>query len=247
MESLANAEPFLSALYRRWWKVQFKGLDNLPETGPALIAGNSGGALPWVQLMLIFALMSNKKNPRRVNILMNLSWIEDERIYRALTSLGFVPWSADNTKKLLAAGELVAIFPEGVAGQAKTFSDRYRLFDFDWTMFLPAVEQSVKIYPLATLGCDESVPIFANLEALARFVGLPAYPITPFFPWLPFPANFLTLPVPWRMSILKPISYQSDSDRDSLEQTAKTEAGFVQGEIQAELNRLLRARMKTQG
>lgn len=244
LDTVAKIEPILAVLYRDWWRVCFAGLERLPETGPALIVGNSGGAVPWTALMLIYALMSFKANPRRLNVLMNLDWIEDQRLYRALADIGFVPWSSTHAKQLFSAGEVVAIFPEGAAGHAKPFSERYRLLEFDWTQFLPALEEHVPIYPLASLGCDEAVPIFANLESLARLLGLPAYPVTPFFPWLPFPTNFLSLPVSWRMHLLKPLQYKTAKGREALTDTARAEARFTEGEIQAELNRLLRARIK---
>ncbi len=244
LERVAQIEPFLSLLHRSWWHVQFDGLEHLNKTGPALIVGNNGGVLPWPALMLMYTLMSSKANPRRLNIMANLDWVENERLYKALTDIGFVPWSSTNAKKLFSAGELIAIFPEGYAGATKRFAERYRLREFDWTQLLPAVEQSVPIYPLATLGCDEILPVFDNLEPLARLLGLPAYPITPFFPWLPFPANLLTLPVRWRMHLLQPVVCQPGCDRDTLENTASREAYFIQGGIQSELNRLLRARIK---
>jgi 1-acyl-sn-glycerol-3-phosphate acyltransferase len=245
LSSVAKAEPYLAALYKHWWKVCFQGAERLPkEGGPALIVGNSGGAVPWPALMLMYALMSSKANARRINLLMNLSWIEDQRLYSALTDIGFVPWSFDNAKSLFEAGELVAIFPEGAAGHTKPFSERYRLREFDWTQFMPAIELNVPIYSLATLGSDESIPILSNLEELAKLLGLPAYPVTPFFPWLPFPSNLISLPVPWTMHLLKPIPYQAGTNRDSLEDIACSYARFIEGEIQAELNRLLRGRTK---
>src|SRR5428012_5284 len=108
-----------------------------------------------------------------------------------------------------------------IRDSTKPFAERYRLLDFDWTQFLPAIEQAVPVLPLATLGCDEAVPIFSNLDGLARVLDLPAFPVTPFFPWLPFPANLLSLPVSWKMSLLKPITYKAGSDRDTIEDSAK--------------------------
>lgn len=245
LDSIAKIEPVLAALYKKWWKVSFVGSERLPKEGPALITCNSGGGVPWPALMLLYALMSSKANPRRVNLMMNLGWIEDQRLYTALTDIGFVPWSFDNAKSLFEAGELVAIFPEGAAGHTKPFSERYRLRSFDWTQFMPAIENNVPIFPLATVGCDESIPILSNLEDLAKLLGLPAYPVTPFFPWLPFPSNLISLPMQWTMHLLKATPFQGGADRNSLEDTARAHAQFIEGEIQAELNRILRNRTKS--
>jgi 1-acyl-sn-glycerol-3-phosphate acyltransferase len=244
LASVAKIEPLLSALYKDWWRVKFLNLDLVPKEGPALIAANAGGVMPWAALMFMYALMRSKTQARRLNIMMHLDWIEDERVYRALTDVGFVPWSATHAQELFAAGELVLVFPEGAQGFTKPYSERYRLLEFDWIQFLPAIEANVPIYLLATLGSDESIPVFANLEALARQLGLPSYPVTPFFPWLPFPANFLSLPVPWTMSLLRQAPYKTKTERHELEETARREALHAEGEIQAELNRLFRGRVK---
>jgi hypothetical protein len=47
------------------------------------------------------------------------------------------------------------------------------------------------------------------------------------------------------MSMLKETPYEAHSNRDTLENTAKSQTRFVEGQIQAELNRLLRTRIKT--
>jgi len=244
IDTVARVAPALGFLYQDWWKVDLTGIEFLPKSGPALIVGNTGGVLPGPALMLLYALMTTKKNPRRLSILADMDWIEDERLYTSLLGLGFVPWSSANAKRLFAAGQTVAIFPEGTAGIAKPFSERYRLKPFDWTRLLPATEEGVPIHPMPTLGCDESVPVFANFEKLGRFLGLPAYPVTPFFPWLPFPLNLLSFPVSWKMRILKSSHYKVEDNRDDLENAAKQNSSFVEGQIQAELNRLLRARVK---
>jgi 1-acyl-sn-glycerol-3-phosphate acyltransferase len=242
---LAAVVPFLQFLYNDWWRVQFTGLDLLPKEGPALIVGNSNGLIPWPAFMLMYALMA-QESPRRLTIVADMDWIEDERIHSYLVELGFVPWSSTNLKYLFSKGELVAVFPEGLPSTGKPFSERYRVREFDWTRLLPAFEAGVDIYPMATIGCDEASPTFLNAENLSKLLNLPSFPVTPFFPWLPFPANLGSLPVKWKMTLLKPTKWKdAHSDRDALENTAKHHSRYVEGQIQAELNRMLRWRIKT--
>lgn len=244
LKTVAKLERPLAFLYQDWWKVDLTGQKHLPEQGPVLLVGNTGGILPWPGLMMLYALMADQKHPRRLNILADLDTIEDERLYNFLVELGFVSWSADNAKRLFNQGEIVAIFPEGLMGAIKPFRERYRVRSFDWTKFLPAIENKVPVLPLATLGPDESFPVTANLPGLARLLDMPAYPITPFFPWLPMPANLFSFPVKWKMRIMKPVDYSQGDSRDALEESAKKLALFVEGEVQAELNRLLRQRIR---
>jgi len=245
LKKLAALEPLLRVLYENWWRVQFTGLQRLPARGSALIVGNYSGLIPWTALMLIYALMGNDQNARRVNVMADLDWIADERMHSYLRQIGFVPWSSANMKKLFAAGELVAIFPEGLPATAKPFAERNRVREFDWTKFLPAIEEAVEIFPLATYGCDQSVPNFFNFDKLSKFLSMPAFPVSPFFPWLPFPINLATVPVKWSMVLKKSTEYEPHSNRDDLEDTAKRHARFLEGEIQAELNRIHRTKVKS--
>jgi 1-acyl-sn-glycerol-3-phosphate acyltransferase len=244
VRAVAQVEPVMKFLYQDWWKVQVANLQRLPKTGPALLVGNSAGLIPWPAFMLMYALMNNSECPRRLNIVADLDWLTDERLYSMFVQLGFVPWSSANLKRLFAKGEMVAIFPEGLSAMSKPFAERYRMLEFDWTRLLPAVEENVPIIPISTLGCEESIPTIANIKFLAKFLHMPAFPITPFFPWLPFPFNLGSLPVHWRMAVLDSRSYLQQTGRDNLEETAKQQSRFVEGEIQAELNRMLRARVK---
>lgn len=245
IKTVAKIERPLAFLFQDWWKVDLTGLDRLPKEGPVLIVGNAGGILPWAALMLMYALMADKKDPRKLHVLVDMDWIEDERLYNFAREIGFMPANADNARKLFSEGQTVMIFPEGNCGALKPFGERHRLRGFDWTTLLPAVEMNVPMVPLATLGPDESFPMGMNIEPLAKLLDLPAFPVTPFFPFLPFPVNFFSLPAKWKMRLLKPVEYEPVSARDQIEETSKRQALFLEGEIQAELNRLLRHRIKT--
>jgi 1-acyl-sn-glycerol-3-phosphate acyltransferase len=240
---VARLEPVLSFLYHQWWQVDFTGLQHLPARGPALIVGNTGGPIPWPALMLLFALMSDTNRPRKLSILADMDSIQDERVYRLLMGLGFVPATADNARLLFARNQTVAVFPEGNEALLKPFTERYRPRTFEPTQILPALQAHVPLVPLATLGCDESTPVFANLEELARLLDMPAFPLTPGFPWLPFPVNLMPLPVSWKMRLLKPVGAPVEHISDPHE-LARAQSMFIEGEVQSELNRLLRVRVR---
>jgi 1-acyl-sn-glycerol-3-phosphate acyltransferase len=243
LDVVEKLEPYLCFLFRYWWRVDITGLQYLPDSGPALIVGNSGSLAPWPGMMLLYALMARKGGSRQVSILADMDWVQSQKLYRVLTALGFVQWSPENAKRLFEAGHIVATFPEGMAGLAKPFSERYRLREFDWTRFLPAVEENVPIYPMSTIGCDEALPVLGNIDWLADFLDMPAFPITPFFPWLPFPASLMSLPVRWHMRILKRRQFTVKASHADIIAMTRQQAKFTEGEIQAELNRLLRQRI----
>lgn len=245
VRTVAKIEPLLAFLYKNWWHVEIAHLSRLPVKGPALLVGNSAGLVPWPALMLMYALMTSEESPRRLSIVADMDWIKDQNLRLLLEQLGFVPWSSANLKRLFANGEIVATFPEGLRAAGKPFADRYRMLEFDWTRLLPAVEENVPVFPVATLGCEESIPTLANIESLAKLLSMPAFPLTPFFPWFPFPFNMGSLPVHWRMAVLNKNTGPKETDRDRLQEIAKKQSAFVEGEIQAELNRMLRSRVRS--
>ena len=170
--------------------------------------------------MLIYDMLLRRKGKslnRQLYVLTDMDAIEDERIHLFLTKLNFVPWSYDNVRQLLDKKELLVVFPEDASSLGKTISMRNRLKRFDWTKFLPAIEAQVPIYPLATLGIDEANMIFYNNNFLAQLLKLKAFPVSPFFPWLPFPFNLATVSVAWKMRVMPALSYDHVQDREAVQ------------------------------
>lgn len=240
-------EPYLKFLFEKWWRVEFFGLDRVPKEGPCLIVGNQGCVLPWQALMLKYALARLLRPARPVTILAELDLIDDQNLVKTLKSLGFREWSSENMKTLFDQGEIVAVFPEGKIGAglglAKPFSSRYRLEEFDWTKLLPAIARGIEVLPLASYGFDEATPVIYDSKFLAKLARLPHFAITPFFPILPVPFNLITLPVSVSMNLMKSPQHEPvTGGPDEVEKAAKNVTLWIEGEIQAELNRRFRGR-----
>jgi 1-acyl-sn-glycerol-3-phosphate acyltransferase len=105
--------------------------------------------------------------------------------------LGQVVGTPENCRRLLAAGEALLVFPEGVRGLNKPYSERYRLKAFGPGFMRLALETHSPIVPVGIVGAEEQSPSFANLAPLARLLGMPALPLTPtgLVP-LPLPARY---------------------------------------------------------
>ena len=101
--------------------------------------------------------------------------------------------------RLLAAGELTAVFPEGYKGLGKHFKDRYKLQRFGRGGFVAAaLRAKAPIVPCSIVGSEEIYPMIADVKLLARLFGLPYFPITPLFP-LAGPAGLMPLPSKWHI------------------------------------------------
>ena len=108
--------------------------------------------------------------------------------------VGGVPASPYNATGLLEQDQLVMVFPEGVKGTGKPFSERYRLQRFGRGGFVEvALRTGSPIVPVAVVGSEEIYPKIAESRPLARLIGAPFVPITPTFPWLG-PLGLVPLP-----------------------------------------------------
>ncbi len=235
-------ESILKFLYHSWWRIEMDCLHCIPDNGPTLLVGNTSGYIPWPALMLIYALKNYKKKQRTIYTLIDSSFTGNKELDAYLHDLNFVPWSYDNAKELLEKGEIIAIFPEDNKTMDKTESTQNRIRRFDWTKFLPAVELHVPIHPVATLGVDEANMIFYNSDFLSQVLNIKALPLAPLLPCLPFPFNLATMPVPWKMKIMPSLAYGLATDRQDTQEKAKKVALRAEGDVQAEINRLLRSR-----
>ena len=78
--------------------------------------------------------------------------------------------------RLLAAGELTAVFPEGYKGLGKRFEDRYRLQRFGRGGFVTAaLHTKAPIIPCSIIGSEEIYPMLTDVKLLARLFGLPCF------------------------------------------------------------------------
>ncbi len=111
----------------------------------------------------------------------------------------------DDATRLLDAGELVGVWPEGFKGIGKPYRDRYKLQRFGRGGFVEVALRTGKpIIPVAIIGAEEIYPMIANAKFLARLLGFPYFPITWQFPALG-PLGLVPLPSKWLIDFGEPI------------------------------------------
>ena len=116
------------------------------------------------------------------------------------------------------------------------------MLDFHPGFVQLAIETGTPLIPVSTLGGDEIYPEFVNLKKLARFIGMPFYPLTLTFPWLPFPLYLIPLPVCWKIHIHKPITLDYPKEAANDRKLVHKLAREVQYQIQHEVNEMLASR-----
>ncbi len=205
-EVMKAAFPFFHALYRVWFRVRSEGHENLPVAGPAILAGNHGGLLPFDGAMAILDIALHTDPPRLARAIVDrwagaLPWVN---VFYA--RVGQVIGTRENFADLLDDGQLVLVFPEGMEGVRKPITERYRLQQFRVGFIEQALSARAPIVPVAFLGSDDQAPILYDAKPLARALGLPMLPITPTFPWLG-PIGLLPYPVSYRIVYGEPLRY----------------------------------------
>ncbi len=195
-------ESFLTAfmvLYHDYWRVETTGVENVPAAGRALLVSNHAGVLPWDGTMIKTAVFAEHPHPRHVRALVASLFMGAPFLSWFLRRTGQTVGHPDDTRRLLERDELVLVFPEGVRGTGKNFKDRYRLRRFGRGGFVAtAIRSHAPIIPVSVVGSEEIYPMIGDLGPLAKFFGLPYFPVTPFWPWFG-PLGMIPLPSKWRI------------------------------------------------
>jgi 1-acyl-sn-glycerol-3-phosphate acyltransferase len=204
--------PFAELLYRVWWRIEAEGARNVPAHGRALLVANhSGSVFPFDATMMVVALMKEHPLPRWPRFLV-LDWAFTLPFLSIfMRRVGGVPASPANAARLLEQEQPVMVFPEGVKGTGKPFSERYRVQRFGRGGFVEvALRSGSPIVPVAVVGAEEIYPKLGESDVLAHATGAPFFPITPTFPWLGA-LGLVPLPSRWRIEFCAPIDVSEHS------------------------------------
>jgi 1-acyl-sn-glycerol-3-phosphate acyltransferase len=242
---LDRFEPLLDFYYRHWFRVETEAIENVPAAGGALIVSNHSGALPPDGPMIMQAIRHEHSNPRPLHMLAE-HWFKGYPGVSMLTNkLGLVPAHPANAQRLLHdEGRLVLVFPEGQKGSRKLYWQRYRLRRFGRGGFVrTAMRAGVPIVPVAVLGAEEAMPIFAHVPALQRLTGLIYFPINHAFPQFGLAAALMYLPAKFKIRFLEPLDLSGYAPEDAEDLALVQEIGEqVRGQIQAELDAMRSSR-----
>jgi 1-acyl-sn-glycerol-3-phosphate acyltransferase len=181
--------------------------------------------------MLGVALLVDQDPPRAARALVE-KWVPRLPFVSSFYArLGQVVGTPENCRRLLAAGEALLVFPEGVRGLNKPYSERYHLQAFGTGFMRLALETRSPVVPVGIVGAEEQSPSLVNLRPLARLLGMPALPVTP--------TGLLPLPLPTRYHLHfgDPLTFTgSADDEDSvLDEKVSTVRGAVESLIEGGL------------
>ncbi|MFD8816217.1 lysophospholipid acyltransferase family protein [Streptomyces sp. NPDC059627] len=195
----------LRPVYEKYFRVDVKGIENIPAEGGALIVANHSGTLPLDGLMMQVAVHDHHPANRHLRLLAADLVFVLPVVNELARKLGHTLACAEDAERLLGQGELVGVMPEGFKGIGKPFGERYNLQRFGRGGFVStALRKGVPIIPCSIVGAEEIYPMIGNAKTLARVLGIPYFPLTPTFPWLG-PLGAVPLPTKWTIQFGEPI------------------------------------------
>jgi 1-acyl-sn-glycerol-3-phosphate acyltransferase len=200
-------ERFLMAALRpiaqKWFRIEVRGIENIPTEGGALVVSNHSGTVPVDGLMTLVTIHDETGRflrPLGADLVFKMPFV-GSMARRSGATLA----CNEDAERMLNGGELVGVWPEGFKGIGKPYAERYKLQRFGRGGFVSAaVRTGVPIIPLSVVGAEEIYPLVGNLPSLARLLGVPYIPITPFFPLLG-PLGMVPLPSKWLLEFGEPI------------------------------------------
>jgi 1-acyl-sn-glycerol-3-phosphate acyltransferase len=197
--------PPLRVIFEKWFRVETRGVHNLPREGGALLVSNHSGTVPLDAVMTGLAVHDHHPDHRHLRML-GADLVFQVPLLGALArKTGQTLACTADAERLLSKGELVGVWPEGFKGIGKPFKDRYKLQRFGRGGFVSAaLRTGVPIIPCSIVGAEEIYPKIGDIKPLARLFGLPYFPVTPTFPLLG-PLGAIPLPSKWYIEFGEPI------------------------------------------
>jgi 1-acyl-sn-glycerol-3-phosphate acyltransferase len=218
-------------LYKHYFRVQTYGIERVPQ-GPVLLVANHSGQLPIDGAMIGLSMLLEAEPPRICRAMVE-KWAPTlPFIAPFFARIGQVVGTPENCRRLLAAGETISVFPEGVRGLNKLWDRRYQLQEFGLGFMRLSLEMKAPIIPVAVVGAEEQSMALFDFKAGARLLGFPALPISLTGP--------LPLPVKYHLHFGEPMKFTGNPDDEDQELERKVRE--VKAQIQAMINRGLEQR-----
>jgi 1-acyl-sn-glycerol-3-phosphate acyltransferase len=202
--------PILRPMHQKYWRVSAQGAEHIPTDGGGLIVANHAGTLPadaMITRLDVFDQTGRHARELGADLVFRTPFIGE-----FARKTGATLASGDDADRLLASGELVAVWPEGYKGLGKHWRDRYKLQRFGRGGFVAtALRAQVPIVPTAIVGSEEIYPLLFDMRIVSKALGLPYFPVVAQLLALPVVGPFALLPLPskWLIEYGEPIDTAS--------------------------------------
>jgi 1-acyl-sn-glycerol-3-phosphate acyltransferase len=221
-EYIRETLPMLRATFGTYFRGEIRGLENIPEDGPALLVGNHSGGLMIADTFVFACGFYHHFGPERRFHQLAHDVAARSPAGGLIRRYGTLAASHENARKAFALRAPVLVYP---GGDYETFrpswhSDRIELGGRKGFIRL-ALGEGVPIVPVVAIGGQESLLVLSRGDKLARLLGLDrrfrlkVLPVSVVFPWgltvgdliprLPFPSKVT-------IEVLPPMELGAETD-----------------------------------
>ncbi|MEM6639598.1 MAG: lysophospholipid acyltransferase family protein [Pseudomonadota bacterium] len=190
----------IKRLYDDYFRVQTVGIENVPADGRVLLIANHSGQLPMDGVLIGMAMATRDQAPRAARAMIERFFPTVPFVGNMLNHMGAVVGDPHNCQRMLENEEAIIVFPEGIRGSGKLYRERYTLKRFGNGFMHLAMQHNTPIVPIGVVGCEETMPAIANLDPVAKALGLPYFPLG------------VLVPLPARVTLLfgEPMHFDND-------------------------------------
>ena len=216
-DTIAVAVQYFRVLYERYFRVRSYGADNIPASGPAILASNHSGALPFDGAMIYLDVIRNSSPPRVVRPVMDHFVPGLPFVSTFFARAGAIGGSRGNVRYALEKGDLLLIFPEGTEGIGKPIWERYQLQEWRVGHVELAIRHRAPVVPVAVVGAEEQLPQVGQRNV--HLLGIP---------YLPLVLSPLPLPVRYHIRYGAPIALHERYAVDDADDPEKVKAAAAE-------------------
>ncbi len=179
----------LKLLYERYFRVITTGVENVPDTGRAMLIGNHSGGLPVDAMMTIAAVFFEKERPRHTMGMVEKFAQKLPFVSQWSCRIGQLTGLPEHAVAMLESERLLMVFPEGARGTGKLYKDRYKLVRFGTGFMRIALQTNSPIVPFGFVGGEEALPTIYHAKTLAKLFRAPYWPVPPYLVPVPLPVQ----------------------------------------------------------
>lgn len=216
---------FFRALGRHYFRLEVRGIQNVPAQGPVLLVGNhNGGLLPTDGFFTALAIWDRFGPSRAVYALAHDLLFHDATLRRYALKLGMLRAGPGGASRALSHGDIVLVYPGSDLDAFRPWSARKRVVLGGRKGFLRlALTAGVPIVPVVSVGTHEQFIVLTRGDHLANLIGMRRWgrtsvcPIVLALPWGITSGFIPYLPLPARTTVAfgAPITWPALSARDA--------------------------------
>jgi 1-acyl-sn-glycerol-3-phosphate acyltransferase len=209
-------------LVDHWFRMEFDGWENLPDSPVLLVGIHSGAPFVWDAWTVGVQWWRRFGQERTLHGTAHDALMAMPVIGRYFRAMGVLPAAPDSMATALAEGHDVAVWPGGEVDSLRPWSERDVANLAGRTGFVRmAIKAGVPIVPIATVGGGDAMPVLIRGDKLSqtlrldKLLRLKVFPLAVSLPWGIAPAALPQLPLPARIRtrLLPAVEVEHDPSR----------------------------------